>query len=186
MTPAALSALSDEALVARCRTGDRSAWRELVDRYSGYVWSIAVRAYRLSEADAEDVFQDVFTRAYQRLGDLRADGALRPWLAQLTRRLCVDRLRASARETPEDAIVDEPAADAALERLAEALTVRQALSALPDHCRDVLDRFFACDESYETIGAALAIPPGTIASRISRCLGKLRAVLEPATAGGAG
>jgi DNA-directed RNA polymerase specialized sigma24 family protein len=48
------------------------------------------------------------------------------------------------------------------------------MSTLPDRCHEVLDRFFACDESYATIGAALGIPPGTIASRISRCLGKLR------------
>ena len=52
------------------------------------------------------------------------------------------------------------------------------LAALPDHCRDVLDRFFARDESYDTIGAALEIPPGTIASRISRCLEKLKALME--------
>ena len=42
----------------------------------------------------------------------------------------------------------------------------------------LVDRFFARDESYRTIGEALQIPPGTIASRISRCLGKLRNCLE--------
>ena len=65
-----------------------------------------------------------------------------------------------------------------LERLDAALTVHEALSALPEHCQEILDRFFACDESYQTIGDALAIAPGTIASRISRCLKKLRAQLE--------
>ena len=44
-------------------------------------------------ADAEDVFQEVFTRTWEHLGELRDDTALRPWIATATRRLCVDRLR---------------------------------------------------------------------------------------------
>ena len=62
--------------------------------------------------------------------------------------------------------------------LDEALTVHEALSRLPEHCREICDRFFARDESYHTIGLELGLPPGTIASRISRCLDKLRRELE--------
>ena len=90
--------LSDSQLVARCRSGDQQAWAELVDRFSRYVYAIAVQAFRLPESDAEDVFQEVFARAYQHLDKLRDDAAVRPWLAQLTRRLCIDRLRAASRE----------------------------------------------------------------------------------------
>jgi RNA polymerase sigma factor (sigma-70 family) len=60
----------------------------------------------------------------------------------------------------------------------EALAVHEALAELPEHCQEILDRFFARDESYQTIGAALDIPAGTIASRISRCLAKLRELFE--------
>ena len=49
-----------------------------------------------------------------------------------------------------------------------------SLAALPENCREILDRFFARDESYRTIGEALDLPSGTIASRISRCLTRLR------------
>src|SRR5213076_469329 len=94
------STLSDSELVSRCRAGDQQAWNELVERFSRYVYAIAVQAFRLSEADAEDVFQEVFARAYQHLDKLRDDAAVKPWLAQLTRRLCIDRLRATARERP--------------------------------------------------------------------------------------
>ena len=52
------------------------------------------------------------------------------------------------------------------------------MAAMPDNCRDILDRFFARDESYRTIGEALDLPAGTVASRISRCLDKLKALLE--------
>ena len=174
-----MAVISDRELVARCRAGDQQAWAELVERFSRYVYAIAVQAFRLPESDAEDVFQEVFARAYQHLDKLRDDSAVRPWLGQLTRRLCIDRLRANARERP---VVDEElepgSADDTLAMLDEALSVHEALAATPEHCREVLDRFFAKDESYRTIGEALDLPPGTIASRISRCLGRLRELLE--------
>jgi RNA polymerase sigma factor (sigma-70 family) len=171
--------LTDSELVARCRGGDQQAWSELVQRFSRYVYAISVQAFRLSEADAEDVFQEVFARAYQHLDGLRDDAAVRPWLAQLTRRLCIDRLRASARERPASAEeLDLPGSEETLTMLEDALTVHEALAAAPEHCREILDRFFARDESYKTIGESLDLPAGTIASRISRCLGRLREFLE--------
>ena len=169
--------LTDAQLVERCRMGDPGAWNELVERFSRYVYAIAVRAYRLSEHDAEDVFQDVFARTFERLDSLREDAAIRPWIAQLTRNACVDRLRAGAREQPSDEPQAE-ALDAAIEQLDEALDVHEGLHALSPNCREILDRFFARDESYRVIGEALDLPAGTIASRISRCLGKLREKLE--------
>ena len=172
-------ALTDSELVARCRAGDEQAWAELVDRFSRYVYAISVQAFRLSDADAEDVFQEVFARAYQHLDGLRDDAAVRPWLAQLTRRLCIDRLRASARERPTaDEELELAGSEETLTLLEEALTVHEALAETPEHCREILDRFFARDESYKTIGEALDLPPGTIASRISRCLARLRELLE--------
>jgi RNA polymerase sigma factor (sigma-70 family) len=165
-------------LVARCRAGDQTAWNELVERFSRYVFAICVQAFRLSEHDAEDVFQDVFMRAYQNLDRLRDDAAIRPWLAQTTRRLCIDRLRAGAREAPADDELEPSGVDETLETLDEALVVHEALAAAPGHCREILDRFFCRDESYRTIGEALDLPPGTIASRISRCLSRLREFFE--------
>ena len=68
----------------------------------------------------------------------------------------------------------------------EAFAVREALQELSEPCREVLDRFFARDESYRTIGAALELPAGTIASRISRCLRKLREQFEGRNEAGEG
>jgi DNA-directed RNA polymerase specialized sigma24 family protein len=157
--------LTDAQLVERCRAGEAAAWNELVERFSRYVYAISVRAFGLSEVDAEDVFQDVFARTFERLDSLRDDAALRPWLAQLTRNACIDRLRSGSRED-------------LTEQLDDALTVHEGLRALSGDCREILDRFFARDESYRAIGEALELPAGTIASRISRCLGKLRVHLE--------
>jgi RNA polymerase sigma factor (sigma-70 family) len=170
--------LSDAQLVERCRGGDERAWAALVERFSRYVHAIAVGAYRLPDAEAEDVFQDVFSRAYEHLDRLRDDDAIRPWLGQLTRRLCVDRLRAARPAVELDEAAGEGAVDERLERIEQAVVVRDALAGISADCQEILDRFFARDESYRAIGAALDLPPGTIASRISRCLAKLRVQLE--------
>jgi RNA polymerase sigma factor (sigma-70 family) len=168
---------SDADLVGRCRAGDAAAWNELVERFSRYVYAICTQGFRLNQHDAEDVFQDVFTRVYTHLDRLRDDEAFRPWLAQLTRRTCIDRLRSGGRETPTEEV--EPGElDETLSQLDESLAIHDAMAAMTDNCRDILDRFFARDESYRTIGEALDLPAGTIASRISRCLDKLKALLE--------
>jgi RNA polymerase sigma factor (sigma-70 family) len=176
-----LAALDDAEIVARCRQGDDAAWHELVTRYSRYVYAIATQGFRLSQQDADDVFQEVFSRAHQHLDRLRDDEALRPWLRKSARRVCIDLWRERSRETLTGEVeVEAAAADETIERLDEALTVRDALRRLPEHCREILDRFFTGDQSYQTIGAALGIPPGTIASRISRCLARLRSELGTA------
>jgi RNA polymerase sigma factor (sigma-70 family) len=167
---------TDAELVSRCRAGDEEAWNELVERFSRYVYAISVQAFRLPPTDAEDVFQEVFARVYEHLGRLRSDDAIRPWIAQLTRRLCIDRLRSSRREGPaaEEGALEPADADETIGTLDEAMTVRAALDEVGDPCRELLDRFFCRDESYRTIGEALDLPAGTIASRISRCLAKVR------------
>jgi len=172
------ASLSDAALVARCRTGDENAWSELVNRFSRYVYAIATQGFGLRADDAEDVFQEVFARTYQHLGRLRDDEAIRPWIAQLTRRLSIDRIRAGSREQLTDEEIEPSGLDETFDRLDEALAVREAMGDLSESCQEILDRFFARDESYQTIGDALEIPSGTIASRISRCLAKLREIFE--------
>ncbi len=167
---------ADEGLLARCRAGDDDAWRELVQHHARYVHAIAVRGFRLQPADAEDVFQETFARTYEHLDRLRDDDAIGAWIAQVARRLALARLRAHGREGPAgaDGVPEAAEIDARLARVDDAVSVHAAMATLAEPCRDVLDRFFACDESYATIGRALEIPPGTVASRISRCLGKLR------------
>ena len=56
--------------------------------------------------------------------------------------------------------------------------MRELLEQLTEDCREILDRFFARDQAYATIGEELGLPPGRSASRISRCLAKLRTLAE--------
>jgi len=138
---------------------------------------VCARGFRLEEEDAEDAFQEVFTRIYTHLDTLRDDAAVRPWIAQLTRRVCLDTLEKGRREQQSESPLPEDVATD-LDSIEEAFTVREALAGLPDPCQEILDRFFARDQSYRTISEELDLPAGTIASRIARCLGKLRNVLE--------
>lgn len=170
-------ALTDAELVQRCRAGDPEAWNQLVERFSRYVYAICTQGFRLPPADAEDVFQEVFTRVYTRLDTLREDSALRPWIGQLTRRLCLDSLAASGRMQPV-ADIEPEHRERTLDEVEEAFVVREALAELSEPCQEMLDRFFARDESYRTISGELDLPSGTIASRISRCLRQLREGLE--------
>jgi RNA polymerase sigma-70 factor (ECF subfamily) len=167
----------DALLVQRCRAGDDAAWATVVDRFSGYVYAIAIR-FGLSDDRAQDVYQEVFTRAFTHLDSLREEGALKPWIAQLARRAAIDRLRADAREVPALGAEDVPDAEPDLEHIELALSVHRALDDLPAPFGEVLSRFFIDDQSYRTIGAALGVAPGTVASRISRGLSMLRAVLD--------
>lgn len=168
----------DGQLLARCRAGDDFAWRVLVERHARLVNGILHGAFRLSTADAEDAFQEVFTRVYLRLGTVRDEEALAGWIAQVTRNVALDWLRRSGRERPAENVLDEGEYTEPLRAVLESMAVREALAKLPEHQQEVLERFFVRDESYQTIGAALGIPPGTIASRISRALATLRVEVE--------
>lgn len=171
--------LSDRELVARCRNGDDEAWSVFVERFSRYVYAILTRGFELNDSDVEDVFQEVFSRSFDQLDRLRDDDAVRAWLAQITRRLAIDRIRTGGREVLVEEL-PERAESAFFERLDQAMDVRRSLERMPESCREILDRFFVRDQTYAKIGDELGLPGGTIASRISRCLAKLKEQVEQA------
>ena len=156
----------------------------LVEHYSRYVYAILSPGYQIGQEEAEDIFQEVFARAYEHLDRLRDDDAIKPWLVQTTRRLCIDHVRKRRLEDANE-LEETAAPEEVLEHLDEALFVREALEQLSPECEEILDRFFARDESYRTISDALELPGGTVAGRISCCLRRLREELE-ATAEGTG
>jgi RNA polymerase sigma-70 factor (ECF subfamily) len=175
--------LPDSQLVALCRSGDHDAWGELVHRFSGFVYAIARGRFGLERDDAEDVFQEVFARTYEHLGTLRSDGAIRAWISQVTYCSTIDLLRRSSRERAADQPVDSQVPDEAVADCEEALWLEQMLDGLPPPSREIMDRFFVRDQSYARISADLGVPPGTVASRISRGLAKLRAEAHPVAGG---
>jgi RNA polymerase sigma-70 factor (ECF subfamily) len=169
---------SDALLVRLCRSGDEAAWAALVRRFSDYVYAILTRGFGLDDAMAQDVFQEVFIRVFRRLDTLSEDSAVKPWIAQLTRRAAIDKLRTTRPAVDIGAVANAAAGDSGFELIEQAMSVRRALAELPEPYREVVERFFVRDQSYRTIAAELGLVPGTVASRISRGLSLLRAMLE--------
>jgi RNA polymerase sigma-70 factor (ECF subfamily) len=181
--------LDDAEAVARARTGDLDAYEALVTRYTALAHRTAVLLG--AGDDAEDVVQEAFVKAYRRLGLFRGDSPFRPWLLaivanetrnlhRLRRRRVGLVLRAAARADPSDAGPDLPAeAAVASERRGALLAAVRALGARD---RDVLICRYFLDLSEAETAQTLGWPRGTVKSRTSRALARLRDRLGPALA----
>lgn len=96
------SALSDEVLVERARAGSNEAFEELIIRYRSLLTRVA-RRYVSSLADAEDMAQDAFVRAYVKLSKLKPGVPFKNWIIRITVNLCLDRIRKLKRHPEESA-----------------------------------------------------------------------------------
>ncbi len=175
-------------MVSAAAKGDGSSWEALVHRYSGLVWSVT-RAYRLSAADAADVFQTTWLRLTENLDRIEKPGQVGSWLATTARRESLRVARTSSRTvptdettlvalgqsdnySPEQAVLDAEAALLASERAAR---LWRAFGRLAKRCRDLLRVLMASPPpSYAEVAAALDIPVGSIGPTRARCLQRLR------------
>lgn len=165
---------TERDIVVRAQRGDAHAFSLLVERHERAVMTICSRYLRSTEA--EDAAQDAFVRAYQHLGRFDADRPFAPWLYQIARRQCLDRLRKRKNEAPETAA--EPIAvpiDPSIKIDAE--TAVRLLSSLDEGPREALALFHLHELSYEEIAQALDVPMGTVMTWIHRGRGALREAL---------
>jgi RNA polymerase sigma factor (sigma-70 family) len=175
-------------LVLAAAGGDKAAWQELVERFSGLVWSIT-RAYRLSSADAADAFQTTWLRLAEHIARIEHPERVGAWLATAARRECLQSIRASTRSTPTDDMTrferqaadgNPPeeavlAAEAERERAERALALERALERISTRCRELLRVLMASPPpSYTEVAAALGLPVGSIGPTRARCLRRLR------------
>ena len=164
-------------LVRAARSGDGAAFRRLVDGHARAVYAIAYRLMR-NHADADDIAQETFVRAYEALDRYDDQYRFYTWLRTIATRLAWNELqkrkrrKTSAGEVFEDAseLVGSSAPDAAEDAARRELEARfvAALEAMPLEHRTVLALRVQEDMSYEEIAAALDIPVGTVMSRLSR------------------
>jgi RNA polymerase sigma factor (sigma-70 family) len=173
-----------EEVVIAARDGDQAAWRELVRRYTGMVWSLA-RSYGLSQHDAEDVSQTAWLQMATHIRTLKDPIAIGGWLATTTRREILRLLRRRGREVPADPL--SPAAEVAdsigeqgeeaVLRAERRAIIRRGFARLPEHCRALLALLIQEPPlSYVDISQALEIPRGSIGPMRARCLDRLRKV----------
>ncbi len=171
----------DPDLIRACLNGDESAWKELVERYAGLVYSIPYRR-GFSQPDADDVFQNVFMIVWRSLKTLRDQRVLAAWLIRITRHECERVRRRTPKETelPESLPDSAPPPDEEIETLERQHTVRMALKQLEPRCRELLTALFLVSPalSYEELAKRLDIPIGSIGPTRSRCFKKLEDILD--------
>jgi RNA polymerase sigma-70 factor, ECF subfamily len=180
---------ADRGLVEAAAGGDRDAFDELVRRYQGQVVNLA-RAMTASDNEVDDLAQEVFVRVWRSLAKFRGDSAFRTWLYGIslnvirTHRGRRSKLRALFRTPPADEegdpMADVPDRAEGIERnVMMRDAIDRALKMLPDELREALVLRDVQGLEYREIAEALAIPVGTVESRIFRARQRLRPLLEP-------
>jgi RNA polymerase sigma factor (sigma-70 family) len=173
--------LEDRALAERACNGDVDAYENLVRQYQ----EIALRtAYLITRdaAEAEDVAQEAFVKAYLALDRFRPGASFRPWLLQIVANEARNRRKAAARRLKLTLRAGKvrPSGDAAPSPEAAALADEQqhALLAALDRLREADRLVIACRYFLELSEAEMAVVldcrPGTVKSRLSRALARLR------------
>lgn len=170
----------EDQVLARVRAGDTAAFAVLVLRHAGIAKRLAVLTG--ADAEADDVVQEAFVKAYRSLGSFRTGAQFRPWLLRIvvneSHNLHRGRSRRHARELwvvrGEDpaAVAPDPAA-AALE-LDRREVLLSAVQHLPDDLRDVVTCRYLLELSEAETAAVLDLRAGTVKSRLHRALGRLR------------
>jgi RNA polymerase sigma factor (sigma-70 family) len=177
-------------LVGEAASGDPGAWDQLVDGFSGLVWSV-VRGYGLYGAEAADISQTVWLRFVEHLSRIREPERAGAWLATTARHECLRVLRRRGRnvvmaDVPEDlggaADADPGAVVTAAEDHALLMAALEAVSA---PCQALL-RLLIADPplSYDDISGVLDMPKGSIGPTRQRCLNRLRAAMTTLSGGG--
>jgi RNA polymerase sigma-70 factor (ECF subfamily) len=181
--------LEDAELVELAKGGDVRAYGELVDRYREISFRTAYLIAR-NGADAEDATQDAFVKAYYALDRFRSAEPFRPWILRIVsnearnRRRSAGRrerlaLRVVERRGPGDAA---PSPDAAAIAQETRRTLVAALEMLPERDREVIACRYLLELSEAETATTLGIRPGTVKSRLSRGLARLRRELPEGVA----
>ena len=169
----------DGYIIQKCLDGDAAAFGLLVDKYKGSVYALAYTNLG-SFHDAQDITQEVFLKAYQKLRTLKQWDKFLSWLYAITSNLCKDFLRAKAIRPDGEYVADQET-----ERLDKIsmrsyqedeihLTLQDALSELPDIHRQVLTLHYLGGMSCKEIAQFIGASPHAIAMRLNRARAKLR------------
>ena len=168
------SAPDEDTLVRRAQAGDQAAFRGLVARHRDRAYALALRLTG-SAADAEEVAQDAFVRAWRALPAFRREAKFGTWLHRIVARLGLDRrvqlVARGKREAPEgDA--PEPAAPEAGDDNERMLAL--LLAELPERARAAVVLYYYEDRSVNEVARILGVPEGTVKTLLSRARTSLR------------
>jgi RNA polymerase sigma-70 factor (ECF subfamily) len=172
------ASLHDVELCGFAATGERRAFGELVRRHGSAVRGV-LRRMGAQGAEADDVAQDAFLTAFERIAEFRGDGTFAAWVKKIAARLYLRRLQRDRRLSlmTAEAIEDEPEVprgdtDANID-------LEEALKALSEAERLCVSMCFGAGLSHTEAAEALNLPLGTVKSHVKRGLEKLRTRLAP-------
>ncbi len=170
-------------LVERAKTGDRAAYGELVVRFQGSVYAMALARVR-NPLEAQELAQDVFVHGMRKLPQLRDPRCFAGWLRRITARMAINRLtRRGPLFGAESDALDGVAArgrgpQEQLEVGESVARMRDALADLKPLDRQTLEAFYLRGRSLKQMGREFDVPTGTIKRRLHVARQRLKAVME--------
>ena len=176
---------SEDKLVELAKRGDVEAYGEIVSRYQALAQRTAYVILRDADA-AQDAAQDAFVKAFKAFGRFREGAPVRPWLLRIVANEAINRAKASARhpkidlEVAETQVGDDPAGSPESQALAHERRdlLLRALNGMREDDRIVIAYRYFFDLSEAEMADALGIARGTVKSRLSRAMTRLREQLR--------
>lgn len=165
-----MSAPSDRDLIQRARRGETEAFGELVTRYQTNVFNVCYRILH-ERAEAEDLAQETFMRAHERLMTFDAERPFGPWIRRVAANVCLNHLstRKITAELNEERDADASQKPEAVQEARERSDqIRDALASLPPHYRIVIELRHYQEMSYDEIAMELNIPLSDVKSHLFR------------------
>jgi RNA polymerase sigma factor (sigma-70 family) len=183
MAHRATTDVSDDDLARRARDGDRAAFGALVQRHQAAALRLATAVVGSTE-EARDIVQEAFVKAYRGIDRYRGDAPVRPWLLRIVANEAKNWGRGSSRRTRREvrhgslAVVPPHTPEELAEVSDDVRRVAAALTTMRGADREVLAFRFVAGLSEAETAAAMGTSVGTVKSRTSRALTRLRAVLS--------
>lgn len=170
---------ADLALVERTRAGELAAFETLYRAHAGRLRALT-RRLSGDPARADELVQDVFVRAYERLGTFRGESAFGTWLHRLAVNVVLEERRARGRRDARFLLSDDVAAHdrpSAPSDRGAALDLEAAIAALPEGARTVLVLYDVEGYQHDEIAALLGVSTGTTKAQLFRARKLLREAL---------
>ena len=187
-----MNGVDDATLVEKCLAGDERAYTELLNRYRGRVYGLALRMVQNGE-DARDIAQEAFVKAFQSLGSFDLSKPFGAWISKITANLCIDHYRrkrlalvsldapieSQSGDRPREFKDHRPGPAETYQLSMEQERVDSILASLPPRYRTVVLLRHKEDLSYEEIADILGMPLGTVKARLHRAHNLLKRKLKP-------
>jgi RNA polymerase sigma-70 factor (ECF subfamily) len=172
----------DPSLVIAARCGDRAAFARLHQCFAPMVHGILLS--RVPRQDADDLTQEVFLHAMQKLPSLKDHAAVGPWLAAVARSFAASFHRGRRTHQPMDPSIDRPLSNAREGSTTEALAVLNAIQNLPEAYAETLVLRLVEGLTGPQIAACTGLAPGSVRVNLHRGMQMLRAKLDQLNPGG--